>query len=95
MVTHRKDHLQGLVDWFCQASQEFGLKLSPTKTNVFEEDVEDSFISITYYEVEDICHFIYLVSTTKETPQLEAELSEHAGRAITMISRIVKRVQQK
>ena len=93
VASHTQQELQTLMNRFSQACKDFGLTISLKKTNVMEQDTEDSpVIAIDNYELDVVHQFTYLGSTISDNLSLETEIDRRIGKAATTLSRLTKRV---
>ena len=78
---------------FSEDCRDFGLTISPKKTQVMGQDVDSpSSISISGHELDVVHDFVYLGSTIFDSLSLNMELNKCIGKAATTISRLTKRV---
>ena len=93
VVVHTHDELQSLMDCFSQACKDFGLTISLKKTNVLGQDTEaPPVITIDDYELDAVCQFTYLGSTTTDNVSLDADINKRIGKADSTLARLTARV---
>ena len=69
------------------ACEDFGLTISPKKTQVIGQYVEQpTSLSIADYELEAVHEFVYLGSTVSDGLNLETEINKRIGKASTTLS---------
>ena len=72
---------------FADACEDFGLTISPKKTQVIGQYVEQpTSLSIADYELEAVHEFVYLGSTVSDGLNLETEINKRIGKASTTLS---------
>ena len=93
VTAHSAEDLQQLRTHFSKTCRDFGLTISPKKTQVMGQDVDvPPSISIFNHEL-DIAHdFVYLGSTIFDSLSHDTELNKRIGQAAVTMSRLTKRV---
>ena len=85
VVAHTQEELQSLMDCFSQACKDFGLTISLKKTNVPGQDTETPpVITIDDYELDAVCQFTYLGSTTTATSLWTQRSTRGLGRQLQL-----------
>ena len=93
VATHTQEELQSLMDCFSQACKDFGLTISLNKTKVRRQDIEaPPVITIDDYELDAVCQFSYLGSTSTDNLSLYAEIDKRIGKAASTLPRPTARV---
>ena len=93
VMTHTQRELQLLMDCFSQACKDFGLIISPKKTNALGQDIlAPPVITINDYGLEVIHQFMYLGSTITNNLSLDSEIDKRIGKAATTLTHLTSRV---
>ena len=93
LTSHSQEGLQRLVDKLSHACKEFGLTISPKKTNIMAQDAESPpVITIENTQLEVVNSFTYLGSTVSDTLNLDTEISSRIAKAAGVMAKLNKRV---
>ena len=93
VVAHTQEEHQSLMDCFSKACKDFGLTISPKKTDVLGQDTEaPPVITIDDYELDAVCQFTYLGSTITDNLSLDAYINKRSGKAASTLARLTARV---
>ena len=93
LVSHTESGLQDLVSSFSVACNDFGLKISLTKTEIMKQgNVSDPIISIGQHRLETVTSFTYLGRTVTSNLNLDTEMNKRIGKAAGVMSRLRSRV---
>ena len=94
IATHTQEELQSLMDCFSQACEQFGLTIGLKKTNILGQDTEaPPVITIDDYELDAVCQFTYLGSTSSDNLSMDAEIDKRIGKAASILARLTARLQ--
>ena len=93
LVSHTESGLQALVNSFSVACNDFGLKISLTKTEVMSQgNVSDLTISIGQHRLETVTSFTYLGRTVTSNLNLDTEINKRIGKAAGVMRKLRSRV---
>ena len=93
LVSHTESGLQSLVNSFADACNDFGLKISLTKTEIMSQgDMQDPLISIGEHRLETVTSFTYLGRTVTNNLNLNTEISKRIGKAAGVMCKLRSRV---
>ena len=80
------------MDKFSEACNFFSLTISQKKTQVMGQALPTLHcIAVNGEELEVVHQFQYLNSTTTDILSLDVELSKHIGKALTTLSKLIKK----
>ena len=92
-MSHTESGLQSLVNSFADACNDFGLKISLTKTEKMSQgDIQDPLISIGEHRPETVTSFTYLGRTVTSNLNLNTEISKRIGKAAGVMCKLRSRV---
>ena len=95
LTSHSQEGLQRLVDKLSHACKEFGLTISPKKTNIMAQDVESPpVITIENTQLEVVNSFTYLGSSVSDTLSLDTEISSRIAKAAGVMAKLKVLVYQ-
>ena len=93
MVSHQQHGLQRLMDKFSDACNFCGLTISQKKIQVMGQAAPaPPCITANGEELEVVCQFQYIGSTTTDTLSLDVELSKHVSKAFLTLPKLTKGV---
>ena len=93
LVSHTEGGLQDLIDSFSDACNDFGLKISLTKTEIMTQgSVSDPNIYIGQHRLETVTSFTYLGRTVTNNLNLDTEINKRVGKAAGVMQRLRSRV---
>ena len=80
------------MDRFSQVCEDFGLTISPKKTDVLGQNVDTPpVITIDSYELDVVHQFTYLGSTISDNLSLDVEINQRIGKAATQYAPVRQR----
>ena len=93
LVSHTEGGLQDLIDAFSDACNDFGLKISLTKTEIMTQgSVSDPNIYVGQHRLETVTSFTYLGRTVTNNLNLDTEINKRVGKAAGVMQRLRSRV---